>query len=49
VGCGHRSPALSVRPLLHGTFARIVACGLIYRHYVLRIGGSMRVGFLPFF
>ena len=34
MGCGHRSPALLLRPLLHGTCPYIAACEHIYRHRI---------------
>jgi hypothetical protein len=42
VGCGHRSSAPSLRPLLHGTCPCIVACEHICRHYVSPNSHSMR-------
>jgi hypothetical protein len=44
VGCGHRSSALSLRPLLRGTCPCIVACEHICRHYLSPNSHSMRFG-----
>jgi hypothetical protein len=44
VGCGHRSSALSLRPLLRGTCPCIVAYEHICRHYLSPNSHSMRFG-----